>query len=160
VKVEGLVAFPQTGNYALTGMKPAHPNNHYFSQAAVDDLVKAANEFAKAKWNTTGTMRLNDMSLEWGGLFDINGNWKTPHSLHRVGKSVDVENLVMVTIDTVDQQTGKPIRLTIPKVKFVDDFVRFMETKIGNWRFIDEGQAQPDIFKRTRKYPHFEWKGR
>lgn len=30
-----------------------------------------------------------DMSLPWGGLFDINGDWQTPHSLHRVGKSVD-----------------------------------------------------------------------
>jgi hypothetical protein len=67
VNVGGLVAFPQTGNYALTGMKPAHRDNHYFSQAAVDDLVKAANEFVKEEWNTSGKMRLNDMSLEWGG---------------------------------------------------------------------------------------------
>jgi hypothetical protein len=160
VKVEGLVAFPQTGNYALTGMKPAHRDNHYFSQAAVDDLVKAANEFVKEEWNTSGKMRLNDMSLEWGGLFDINGDWRTPHSLHRVGRSVDIENLVMVTIDTVDQKTGKETKLTVPKVEWVRDFVRFMETEMGNWRFIDEGQTHPDIFKRTRKYPHFEWKGR
>ncbi|MCL5020907.1 MAG: hypothetical protein M1339_04430 [Bacteroidetes bacterium] len=30
-----------------------------------------------------------DMSLPWGGLFDIHGDWLPPHSLHRVGKSVD-----------------------------------------------------------------------
>jgi hypothetical protein len=159
-KVDSLIAFPQTANYSLTGRKPAHPNNHYFYQIAVDSLVKAANEFAKAEWNTSGKMLLNDMSLEWGGLFDINGSWGTPHSLHRVGRSVDIENLVMVSIDTVDQKTGKETKLTVPKVEWVRDFVRFMETKMGNWQFIDEGQAQPDIFKRTRKYPHFEWKGR
>ncbi|MBI5746986.1 MAG: hypothetical protein HZA13_08280 [Nitrospirae bacterium] len=29
------------------------------------------------------------MSLPWGGLFDIDGNWTTPHDWHRVGRSVD-----------------------------------------------------------------------
>ena len=30
------------------------------------------------------------MSLPWGGLFDVNGNWKPPHSGHRFGKHADV----------------------------------------------------------------------
>jgi hypothetical protein len=30
------------------------------------------------------------MSLEKGGLFDINNNWLTPHNEHRVGSSADI----------------------------------------------------------------------
>ncbi len=64
-----------------------------------------------------------DMSLPWGGLFDINGDWNTPHSLHRVGKSVDfskwyrdasgevtpvdiyVDGKLWMTTNLVDQET-------------------------------------------------------
>lgn len=31
------------------------------------------------------------MSLHWGGLFDVNENWSAPHSLHRTGKSIDID---------------------------------------------------------------------
>ncbi|MEK7287395.1 MAG: hypothetical protein AAB091_02375, partial [Elusimicrobiota bacterium] len=34
---------------------------------------------------------INDMSLVFGGLFDVNHDWKPPHNLHRVGRSVDVD---------------------------------------------------------------------
>jgi hypothetical protein len=34
---------------------------------------------------------LNDASLEWGGLFDVNGNWQTGyHSKHRMGRVIDI----------------------------------------------------------------------
>jgi hypothetical protein len=37
-------------------------------------------------------IRLNDTSLEWGGLFDLNNNWTVPpHRQHRVGIHADVE---------------------------------------------------------------------
>jgi hypothetical protein len=39
-------------------------------------------------------MGINDMSLEWGGVFDIHGGWnlETEHAFHRVGLSVDIDN--------------------------------------------------------------------
>ena len=160
-KVDGLVLFSGAGSYSLKGEKPAHPNNHYLcSRAAVDSLINAANAFAKAKWNTTGTMRLNDMSLELGGLFDVDSNWNRPHSLHRAGKSVDIENIQLERVDTVSISTGKDTTFTVPKVTFIRDFQDFMESKMKNWQFKDEGQTRQDVFKRTRKYPHFEWKGK
>jgi hypothetical protein len=32
----------------------------------------------------------NDMSLPFGGVFDINQNWSPPHTYHRKGDSVDI----------------------------------------------------------------------
>jgi len=41
---------------------------------------------------TTGKLiRVNDTSLEWGGLFDVDNNWTPPHTQHRVGIHADVE---------------------------------------------------------------------
>jgi hypothetical protein len=37
-------------------------------------------------------MRINDVSLPYGGLFDVNGDWRDPHVSHRSGKDVDIEN--------------------------------------------------------------------
>jgi hypothetical protein len=43
---------------------------------------------------TAVKLGINDMSLEWGGAFDIPGTWvfKNEHSFHRVGLSVDIDN--------------------------------------------------------------------
>lgn len=30
------------------------------------------------------------MSLEYGGLFDINGDWRPPHRSHRTGENADI----------------------------------------------------------------------
>ncbi len=38
-------------------------------------------------------IRINDMSLQWGGLFDVWNNWSSSpgHNRHRVGKSADID---------------------------------------------------------------------
>lgn len=37
---------------------------------------------------------INDISLEYGGMFDVNGQWNTNggHSSHRIGTDVDVRS--------------------------------------------------------------------
>ncbi len=85
-------------------------DNHYVYSSPVDpnkpnsnpslQLQMAAQAFLKA---TKSKMRLNDMSLPDGGGFDIFGQWDKDvsannckfrgHCWHRLGKSVDVENL-------------------------------------------------------------------
>ena len=32
----------------------------------------------------------NDISLQFGGLFDIGAMWGTPHKIHRLGTNVDL----------------------------------------------------------------------
>ena len=36
-------------------------------------------------------LKVNDGSLRYGGLYDFNENWDTPHSTHRDGKNVDIK---------------------------------------------------------------------
>ncbi|MEX1136003.1 MAG: Ig-like domain-containing protein [Balneolales bacterium] len=97
VQVHGLIPFPEGSYYQLTGADEAHPQNHFITnERARDHLITASAEFARASWNTSGSMRINDISIEWGGLFDLNQAWTNGrgHNSHRTGKDVDLENLV------------------------------------------------------------------
>jgi len=162
VRVPGLVPFEGIGNYSLTGSISPHSNNHYFcSRRAVDSLINAANEFANVDWNTTGEMRLNDMSLNLGGGFDLKSRWKEDisldgrgHKLHRLGKSVDIENIV--TKDTVVNNQ----LLRIGQQDWVDQFKRLMRDR--KFRFVDEKQTVVDTTGERKRplFPHFEWEGR
>jgi hypothetical protein len=161
-KVPDMLQFPGAGNYALTGSKDVHPNNHYIvDQAAIDALISAANLFRLADWNTTGIMRLNDMSLKWGGLFDIDTQWTKSkgHKSHRNGRSVDIENLQLEEIDTISQYTGKDTSFYRPTVDWIAQYIDFMENTVSGWRFVDENQQLKNVYRRTKKWPHFEWTG-
>jgi len=37
-----------------------------------------------------GKIAVNDMSLPYGGIFDLNQNWQGPHFSHSQGTAVDV----------------------------------------------------------------------
>ncbi len=162
-KVANLIRFHGPGNYSLTGATTTHTDNHYFyNQSAIDDLIEAADAFFEQEWNTTGTMRLNDMSLEWGGIFDIKTGskaWSPPHNAHRNGKSVDIENIELEKVIVTIIETQRDTVFTVPKIEFIKLFKNFMEQYMQKWKFIDEGQLKEDIFERKRLYPHFEWKG-
>jgi hypothetical protein len=65
-----------------------HYSNHYGTRAmlaAIDSIARNYNRLHPGV-----RLRINDMSLEWGGLFDINNNWQRPHAEHREGKSADI----------------------------------------------------------------------
>jgi hypothetical protein len=79
---------PLVGSYRLTGANTKHPLNHYgtpYTNFAVDEWASSYQLF------TGYSLGINDMSLAWGGLFDIDGNWLEPHILHRTGNSVDID---------------------------------------------------------------------
>ena len=40
--------------------------------------------------DTFRVLDVNDISLRWGGLFDIHGDWSVPHRTHRTGRTVDI----------------------------------------------------------------------
>jgi len=160
VKVPNLVEFGGTGEYELSGaLEGKHMKNHFFcSQKAIDELVKAAGQFRKAKWNNAGKMRLNDMSLEWGGLFDKDANWKPPHSSHRVGRSVDIENILLKDTTATFTIKGKEVTKTVRVANedWLEKYKKLMTER--NWDFVDEGQTVPNQQGRVL-FPHFEWKG-
>lgn len=91
VKVPNLVEMlPDTAKlatYTLVGATGNHKSNHWFSSASVVTLGKVADTMFKTGWGVVG---VNDGSLAWGGLFDINGGWTPSHHEHRVGTEVDL----------------------------------------------------------------------
>jgi hypothetical protein len=65
-----------------------HFDNHY----GVPELLTAINNIAREYYNFDNQtkLRVNDISLKWGGIFDIFNNWRNPHWEHRIGKQADI----------------------------------------------------------------------
>ncbi len=88
VKISGLQALPSGTGYVLDGRTSNHSSNHYGTASVVRALPNIATEYRKIYPNAV--LYYNDMSLIYGGLFDIYGNWDIPHELHRLGRNVDM----------------------------------------------------------------------
>src|SRR5437899_3971128 len=69
-----------------------HYSNHWCYSAKIDNVQKAILFFFKWSGTTDGggnnlKSGMNDMSLKYGGLFDICSNWQPAHVSHRLGRS-------------------------------------------------------------------------
>jgi hypothetical protein len=89
-----LVALPPNPDYYLVGGTPSHPSldndpgtSHFVTAAVLAKLAAVAAEFRRA---TGLPLRVNDSSLPWGGVFDIDGGWERPHYNHRDGTDIDL----------------------------------------------------------------------
>jgi hypothetical protein len=99
VKVDNLITIPASPRYALqdstgtvVGAIPGrHTANHYLTATAIGRLEVLAALY-KTTINPGAKLYLNDASLVWGGLFDVDVNkpWSTPHKLHDTGVSLDI----------------------------------------------------------------------
>lgn len=89
IKVPTLYPLGESDFFRLTGVTSGHSDNHYGTSSTVGRVTAAAQDYFE---ETGVAIGINDMSLIWGGLFDINSDWSTPHSKHRVGKSIDVDH--------------------------------------------------------------------
>jgi hypothetical protein len=97
-----LVRFTEDGSdfsdyFELTGATDDHTaaNNHYGIPGLIDALEGISRTFYnRYSLNSANDYILayNDMSLPFGGLFDINGNWRNPHQTHREGRNCDIED--------------------------------------------------------------------
>lgn len=78
-----------------TGATTAHGSNHNGTpelHQMVRDMAVRYN--IEADDAVKGSIGLNDMSLDLGGLFDIAGAWERPHSRHRFGTDCDIDRFV------------------------------------------------------------------
>lgn len=93
VRVPGLVELPAGADYDLFGQTATHPDNHFGTATTIASLQQIATKYEahKVTNNLPGWPRVayNDISLERGGIFDLNGDWSPPHHEHRVGQTVD-----------------------------------------------------------------------
>jgi len=108
VNVEGLMAVPAGPHYELVGAPQnhagtndpcrstpptsQHSRNHFGTAALIAAIQNIAREYASLHPGVR--LRINDMSLEFGGLFDNLNNWQyvrgRSHGEHRVGKNADI----------------------------------------------------------------------
>ena len=88
VKFPGLASLPPHPNIRAYQNDTTHPQSHYGRQ----DLITAIHRCATAFGQEFPGDRLwiNDMSLPWGGVFDIGGTHTAPHSGHKWGGEVDI----------------------------------------------------------------------
>ena len=72
--------------------------NHYGTSAMVQKVISLAlayNSDLQQKEGVINNLRIGNISLPWGGLFDVFGNWTTPHKSHRIGINVDISRHVV-----------------------------------------------------------------
>lgn len=110
VRVPDLVLLPDPhpgDGYTKIGGTDSHhgpqqnsvDDNHFGTQAVVDSLQSLASSWqalvtaVNTLHNRQTPVRINDISLPKGGLFDVCGDWSTPHQFHRVGKDVDIRTV-------------------------------------------------------------------
>ena len=93
VQVQGLLEMESGQNYyfdwTYPGEQDYHPVNHYGSQKLIDSLGTVASEY-KAAFPNSERLIFQDMSLPWGGVFDLNYDWKEPHYGHTIGADADI----------------------------------------------------------------------
>lgn len=107
VKVKDLTSLTSSSAFALVGGEPGkkHTDNHYLAAEAkgrLEDIIKKYN----LAYPKGPLLRLNDASLEWGGKFDILGNWGGAHAEHRRGVVIDIRANLDAT--------------AIPEIRFFD----------------------------------------
>ena len=85
------------GPYTLTGSDgnsvgwtPTHRSNHYLNPSAAAKLRELGYWYSTVAFPFNARLQVNDASLERGGIFDINNNWKRPHAEHCRGAVVDI----------------------------------------------------------------------
>jgi hypothetical protein len=104
VRIPGLVKLPAGPNYELVGApqnhagtndpcrgappSSKHNKNHYGTPQMITDIQEIARRFSIEYSGLK--LRINDISLEYGGLFDVGNNWNPPHSGHRLGNNTDI----------------------------------------------------------------------
>ncbi len=85
--------FSQSSDYVLIGSTSIHPDNHYMTLDARKKVMLLAQMY-RNEFPGDPVLRLNDASLERGGLFDIKADqdapWVPPHNEHRRGTVIDV----------------------------------------------------------------------
>jgi hypothetical protein len=105
VRVKGLQETTGGSSMAFIGVTSRHPDSHWGAggmglalQELADSLASIARfieslpePFRKRYGRFPSVLAVNDMSLPWGGLFDINAEWVNPHMEHRNGLDADVD---------------------------------------------------------------------
>lgn len=105
IKVPDLVALPvNEAIYVLYGgKKGVHTQTHYGTVETIAALKTLAIKW-RAKHPLSNRLAFNDISLPWGGAFELKGNWDAngSHFNHSFGVAADVSKLCVKKSDRAD----------------------------------------------------------
>jgi hypothetical protein len=109
IKLPGLVAMPRTGpTWTYSPQSGKHPGelNHYGDPAFIADVQALFAGYMQKKRGdpfigSETKFIINELSLQWGGIFDFSKAWSNPHRRHRTGEDMDIRRK---TLDE-DQQS-------------------------------------------------------
>ena len=88
IMVPGLSELPASSDYDRIGIKPIHPQSHFGTSSMLASLTGLAQKYSEAF--PSYKLAINDISLPFGGLFDLDANWAPDHISHRLGTDADV----------------------------------------------------------------------
>jgi hypothetical protein len=118
-RVVGLIQLVPGANVELGGATSAHPSNTFGTAFAIGKIVILADTFFQA---TGVKIPYNDMSLEFGGVFDLNNAFspseKPGHLGHRCGTEVDVVDKVGDRIDVLEGYLDLLVRSPLVRGSF------------------------------------------
>lgn len=105
IKIDGLVSLPPAWSdglhggatyYTLIGTTTHHPINHFGKPQTISLIKEIAWQYHR-EFPGAEVLNINDISLKWGGLFDVRMDssnihvpWVTPHDFHRYGRQADL----------------------------------------------------------------------
>jgi hypothetical protein len=90
VGYNGFVEIGTGSDWVLIGQTTSHPSNHWGTQSTIDNMKLMAGDYHTQYGGTYPVIAINDISLEYGAVFDLNQDWVPPHSNHGQGKAVDI----------------------------------------------------------------------
>lgn len=131
-----------TGNSGQTSLGACyhapikHYSNHWFYTVKIDSIQKAILFFFKWSGTPDGggnylKLGINDMSLKYGGLFDICSNWQPAHISHRLGLGVDIDSSSATPFGG-----GTPVPLTQDQVAQLTRIMQSFGSKRANEKSI------------------------
>lgn len=87
IAIAGLASLGASTGVVLVGTTAQHPSNHWGVPALCSQIAALGAAF-HAEFKKP--IYVNDMSLQTGGFFDVNGDFAAPHQTHQDGRNVDV----------------------------------------------------------------------
>jgi len=90
-KIPDLNPLELGNDYLLVGGTDEHTNdhNHYGTNTVIQNIQNIATDW-HATFPNEIVLQINDISLPYGGKFDVNGNWDGAHQTHREGNDIDI----------------------------------------------------------------------
>jgi hypothetical protein len=121
VLVQNLELLTNGPGYSMVGSKPRHQVGWY-GHPLLNQALRQLAVTVTDSMPSLPDLGYNDMSLVWGGLFDHQGTWDTPHCGHRLGSNCDLQTRTLMSSGLVDNELTRKLRRLIRGRGFKEPF--------------------------------------